>query len=262
MKDEKIIKEIDRYITGGLSPKEIDELWARFLENPEYYRWFETELHLRKLAKDSKRGKVLKMEGRSSAKSYRHWILAAAAVLLVSFGLRFFLMESDDSIYSQALAKIDNLELVGADVYRSDDEVAGSLDVAINQGVAYAYNNEEERAINHFMEILTQSPTTAQQARIEMNLGILYYNRGEYSESVHYFKSVTELENLTLFFEEKAWWFLGNAYLNLRQLSEARDAVFNAYTLDGRYNSPALSLLKKLDLELGIIPPEPDEVQN
>ena len=58
MEDQKIIKEINRYIKGELGPAEIDELWVEFLKNPEYYEWFETELHLIKLAKDQKSGNI------------------------------------------------------------------------------------------------------------------------------------------------------------------------------------------------------------
>lgn len=261
MKDEKIIKEIDRYIKGDLTPKEIDNLWAEFLKKPEYYRWFETELYLVKMAKDKKTGNIHRLEKTSDKKnsgfkSYKKWALAAAAVLIISVGLQLFSIDGSGSVYNQAITKIDSSELAGADIYRSDEEVSNRLDVIINQGLALAYEGENEAAIETFKNILTQDPTEEQRARAELNLGILLYNMGDYEEAVIYFESVTQIEEITNFFEEKAWWFLGNAYLNLRQLSDARKAVFNAYTLDGRYQSPALSLLKNLDIELGIIPSE------
>lgn len=263
MNEEKIIKEIDRYIKGDLNPGEIDNLWMQFLKNPEYYQWFETELHLISLAKDQKKGKLHSFKDAAAKKSnglrsYKKWALAAAAVLVISIGLQIFSIDGTDSIYNQAIVQIENSEMAGADVFRSDEEVANDLDVEINQGLAYAYSGEVEMAVDTFREILSKDPTEEQRARAELNLGILFYNMGEYGEAVVHFESVTQIEEITRFFEEKAWWFLGNTYLNLRQLSDARQAVFNAYTLDGRYQSPALSLLKKLDLELGIIPSEPD----
>lgn len=264
MKEETVIKEIHRYISGDLSLKEIDELWVQFLKNPEYYNWFETELHLRKLAKDSKKATIHPLNSsqnnsQKTFRNYRKWVIAAAAAVVISFGLQFFSMDGTDTILNYSIESIENTELVGADVFRSDEEEGSSIDVAINQGLAYAYNDEEERAIETFREILLQDPTEEQRARAEINLGILLYNQGDYSDAVIHFETVTQIDELNRFFEEKAWWFLGNAYLNLRQLSEARDAVFNAYTLDGRYQTPALTLLKKLDVELEIVPTETEE---
>ena len=42
----EIMKRIDRYIRGELNQQEIDELWIGFLEDPQWYDWFEAELHL------------------------------------------------------------------------------------------------------------------------------------------------------------------------------------------------------------------------
>jgi hypothetical protein len=44
---------------------------------------------------------------------------------------------------------------------------------------------------------------------------------------------------------------MGNAYINLEKLKEARDAIHHTYTMDGIYRKPALRLLKKLDHKLG-----------
>jgi hypothetical protein len=38
---------IERYISGELSPIEIDEIWIGFLQYPELFEYFITELHLR-----------------------------------------------------------------------------------------------------------------------------------------------------------------------------------------------------------------------
>ncbi len=54
MKEERIIdmmKRIDQYIRGGLTQEEIDELWIEFIKEPEWYRIFETDLHIRSLIK-------------------------------------------------------------------------------------------------------------------------------------------------------------------------------------------------------------------
>ena len=45
------MKRIDQYIRGGLTQEEIDELWIEFIKKPEWYRIFETDLHIRSLIK-------------------------------------------------------------------------------------------------------------------------------------------------------------------------------------------------------------------
>ena len=39
----------EKYILGELSPQEIDDLWIGFLQYPELFDYFMTELHLRNL---------------------------------------------------------------------------------------------------------------------------------------------------------------------------------------------------------------------
>lgn len=254
-------QKIDQYIDGKLSQDEIDELWKEFLKHPEWYDWFETEVHLRSLIKKGKKpnfesGGKSSESAQSTLGEYKVWFYAAAAAILLAIGLQFFSYDQQTSFSSLALAEIEQSNLIGADVLRSNERPAENLDVAINDALATAYDGETEQAIEQFLELLSQSPDNQQQARIEMNLGILFYNNGEYESAQNHFQSITEIENIEDFQKEKSWWFLGNSLLNLDQPREAREAVFNAYSLNGRYQSAALSLLKKLDQRLGNIPAE------
>ena len=54
MNEKRIIdmmQRIDLYIRGKLNQQEIDELWIEFLKEPEWYKIFETDLHIRAIAK-------------------------------------------------------------------------------------------------------------------------------------------------------------------------------------------------------------------
>ncbi|MDZ7717933.1 MAG: hypothetical protein U5K72_03810 [Balneolaceae bacterium] len=255
----QLLEKIDQYIKGELSQDEIDELWKQFLQHPEWYDWFETELHLRSLIKKKKRpnfntDNAANRSTNPNLKKYRRWIYAAAAAVLLAIGLQFFGYEQSEPVSGFALAEIDQSNLIGADVLRSDDIPAGELDVAINEALATAYEGETEEAIAEFQELLAESPNNQQQARIEMNLGILFYNSGDYESAKNHFRSIVEIENIEDYQKEKAWWFLGNAHLNVEEPRAAREAVFNAYSMNGRYQSAALALLKKLDVRLGNIP--------
>ena len=50
----KIQKQIENFILGKLSQREIDLLWIEFLKAPEWYDLFEVELHLRALGRNAK----------------------------------------------------------------------------------------------------------------------------------------------------------------------------------------------------------------
>lgn len=45
-------QQIDRFIKGKLAAEEIDKLWVSFLKAPEWYEYFETELHLTAIFND------------------------------------------------------------------------------------------------------------------------------------------------------------------------------------------------------------------
>jgi tetratricopeptide (TPR) repeat protein len=266
MKEEEkiqLLKKIDKYIKGELSQDEIDDLWKQFLQHPEWYDWFETELHLRSLIKKGKKPTISdsskeKTTGstQSNIKRYRGWIYAAAAAVILAIGLQFFSLDQYEPLPSLAITEIEQSNLIGADVLRSGESPAENLDVAINDALATAYDGETDKAIEKFKELLNRSPDNRQQARMEMNLGILYYNSGNFEAATNHFQSVTGIEAVEDYQKEKSWWFLGNALLNLDQPRAAREAIFNAYSMDGRYQSAALSLLKKLDVRLGNIPTE------
>lgn len=256
----EILEKIDLYIRGKLSQEEIDELWKVFLEHPEYYEMLETEVHLRSLIQKGKKPSFVSESGGSSnaesSQGFTGWLYAAAAAVLLALGLQFFSIQHPDPIPSFAIVEIEQSHLIGSDVYRSDEQRSENIDIAINKALATAYEGETETAIQEFQEILSQSPTSQQRARVEMNLGILFYNTGQYEAAKDHFQSVTGMEEITDYQEEKSWWFLGNSYLNLNQPLEAREAVSNAYSMNGRFQPAALALLKKLDLRLGNIPSE------
>lgn len=261
MSEKEIYRDITRYIDGDLSKEEIENLWALFVENPEYYKWFETELHLRDLAKKSTKSNVHSIHSetektgqKSFWKSSKGWIMAAAAALLISFGLHLFSVSDSHVPHPDSIAKIDINEMSGTDILRSEGDVSQTMDIEINRALAAAYEDDPETAVRKFRALLVQDPDPHQKARIELNLGILYYNMANYDQASVYFESAAQTDAMNRFFKEKAWWFLGNAYLNLEMMEEARDAVYNAYTSDGRFVNPALSLLKKLDEELGYEP--------
>jgi tetratricopeptide (TPR) repeat protein len=255
MNEIQIYKQIVRYIDGKLSQEETEQLWEEFVKYPEYYKMFETELHLRDVAREANENGItsisqMKREyARNDAQEpgFGRWIYAIAATLIFAFGLYFLTGQEESLTHPDTIASIHLNELTGADIVRSDDAVTSNIDVEINRGLALAYAGDTERAISKFSTLLFDSPEPEQKARIQMNLGILYYNKADFENAIIHFEPAAQVESMNRFFREKAWWFLGNAYLNLEMLEEARGAVTNAYQLDGRFHTPAEEILDKLN---------------
>lgn len=250
----ELLKSIDKYIKGELNQDEIDELWIEFLRNPEVFSYFETEIHLQSLVRKGKKPESFGNDGAGKSQSnirlFKAWFVAAAAAVLIAVGLQFFAMEPNQSGNQLALGSINQTEMIGSDVYRSDEERRSDIDIQINEALAAAYEDETNEAIRKFRALLSQSLDENQQVRVELNLGILLYNQEDYESAVNHFQSVTQIQNVNESFIEKGWWFLGNSLLNIGNIEDAREAVFNAYSMNGRFQNSALALLKKLDQQL------------
>lgn len=255
MEEKEISKTFARFLKGELSNEEIDQLWEEFLKDPELFYRFETEVNLYHMFNEQRSAGETDSQQKSTAvihsfKKYQKWIYAAAAAIILSIGLQLFSIDETDLLRNAAIASIDVTEMMGADVYRDDSERASDLDLNINLALAKALDDQFDEAQEILEYLLEEELSDIQSGKVHLNLGILNYNRADYREAVSAFAAVTVIETLPFYLEEKAWWFKGNAYLNLDEVELAREAVFNAYTLDGRFASPALALLKKLDIEL------------
>jgi len=253
MSDKEIYREITRYIDGDLSESEIENLWQKFVENPKYYKWFETELHLRDLAKDARSNNINSIsslnENKSDSwwKNSKNWIFAVAAVILISFGMQFYTPQEAASLHPSSISKIEIDEMSGTDILRSDDSDPSIIDVEMSRALTLAYEGEADEAASKFKSLLIQELDPVQEAKIVMNLGILYYNSGNFEEARSYFETASQSDEMNKFFNEKAWWFLGNAYLNLEMIEEAREAAYQVYEADGRFENSAELLIQELE---------------
>lgn len=257
MKESKkieLLKKIDSYIKGRLSQEEIDALWIEFLKYPEMFSYFENEVQIqdmiskKDIPESFQQDRVEEPEQKGPA--YRVWLYAAAAALILAIGLQFFSVQQQDvNVGRWALAEIGLDEMVGSDVYRSDEEEVLETDLQINSAMAMAYNDSSEMAIATYRELLSRDLNDRQLARAELNIGILLYNNGNYEEAKSHFQQVIRIKSVPDSFIEKGWWLYGNALLNTGEIADAREAFYKAYSMDGRFQKPALALLEKLDAE-------------
>lgn len=250
MTDKEIYKRISRYIKGDLNDKEIDLLWEEFLRNPEAFEYFETELNLADLFRNKGYGSDVSesnVMGEPKYISYKKWIYSAAAAIILSLGIQLFSMHESDGIKRYALSEINGSEMMGSDIYRAESDDVNSLDIAINKALAKAFTDEADEALRMFSELTSHNLTDEQKALVYLNLGILYYNNEENKESISQFRAVLNLDDLPRFTKEKAWWFMGNALLNIQEVERAREAFLNTYSLNGKFEVPAMDILKKMD---------------
>ena len=266
--DKEILVRIDRYIRGELREDEKERLWRDFLRKPEYYHWFETELHLRHMREtdgksdgshpesghhqnDMPGGRVLNGNGSpvlslmSRLGSYR-WAIAAAAILMMVVGMNFFGFHSGSDLQELAVSRIDVTELSGAGIMRSDDQETDRDQAVLSRGIASAYNGNEAEAAEQFAIIINRTENPEMLSRAELNMGIVQYNRQNFEEaSAHFIQSLQNTE-LSEFLEEKTRWFLANSYLMTGTEKDAIAELDTILRIKGRYETDASDLKQKL----------------
>lgn len=244
-RDIELEKKIDAYIKGKLSSEEVEELWVELLKKPDYIDLLETEIDLKRL-----------YEAREKEKNttyYWKWIAAAAAIVLIVLAINFFDTNSDKAIQEWAQAEINLSEnLASAPVTRSATEIAPP-DSMLNVGFKAAIEGDINRAKKIYKRILHQYDDPEVLSKAYLNLGILQYNSGSFETSIGNFRKAITINDSDRILTERAYWYMGHAYINTDQLEEARSAIQQAYNLGEIYKKEAFKMLKRLDYELGNI---------
>ena len=234
----KLEDKIDRYVNGQLSQDEIDELWAELIQDGYHLDYLKTVANLKEVVKKKKeRRKALKMK--------RYWSYAAAAVIALTIGI-LGVMNFQQSGINQNIQPIQSIEL---DYYRSPDN--GADNNVIRDAITLANTGQFDQATALLNEELQQANDPQWISELNLNLGSLYYNEGNYRQSTDYFQKIIaqkESSNNNLSTEEKlilekAYWYLGNAYFQLDELDKAKNNIENAYALNGAYRRVAQSYL-------------------
>lgn len=259
MRDKEIVREIDRYLKGKMTIKEADQLWGKLLENPEYMKLLETEANVRKyflaenynhnVTGETGSGTIHKS---GTVLSLRNWIYAIAAGLVIFVMYQLTSLDTRSGLQSELISSIAAQEMVTMDIYRTAEQGYEELDVKINSGYEAAVSGRISESYDHFTSVLESQPATVQKAVANLNIGILHYNNAEFEKATHAFKAVIDEENpdLSVYTKEKGWLYLGQSHAQLGQLSEAYQAIREAYLLDGIFRNDAERLLTRIDEHL------------
>lgn len=259
-RDIELEKEIDAYIKGKLSEEEAQQLWEKLLQRPDYIELLKTELAVKSILQErsSKENSTSAKESSiiySIQKSWK-WMAAAAAVALLIVSINFFQFNTDSSIQSEVPSQFNLAEnLASAEIFRNQKSKILPADSLLNQGFEAALSGNISKALVTYDKIISEYDDEPATMKAYLNKGIIQYNRGDFGESIKSFQAVIERKPKTEILEEKAYWYMGNAYINIEQLGKARKAIHKVYSMDGIYRKPSSRMLKKLDYQLDNVDP-------
>lgn len=254
MTEKEINVQITRYIQGELSETEEDQLWVKFLEDPEYYRLFKTELNLYDLY-HHKNFRINSVEDDSRVEEpgkqyHRSWkYLAAAAVFLIASSLYLFVLPGQPEYPALAMAEIELTEMLGSDVYRDQNSESSILNQAMNRAVSMAFNGEPDRAIHELSQFDQAELTNLQRVRILYNLGILYYNTDRLNRAEENFIGISadSSDDIPSYIPDSAHWYRANISLKRNDIGEARLQLAEISLGEGIHASKARLILDQLD---------------
>lgn len=256
---EHIRKQIDAYIKGSLAEEEIMELWAEFAKNPSLLEELELEVGVRKLVEEN----IFETKGSTPANILQlprwTWHAAAAAVLVLVALVQLFRIESKTEIGDFITQSIPADQIETGDGIRAKDMVVTTADSILNLGFSALVAGDNDKALSLFNEVIEEYDVEPYGSKAFTNKGIILYNKSDYEASVTAFRSALERVEDNRMITEKAYWYLGNALVNLGRLEEARIAVGYAYSQNGVFRKPAFLLLQKLNDELGVVDYEQSE---
>lgn len=257
--NEHISKQIDAYVKGNLTEKEVMELWADFAKNPSLLEELELEVGIKKLVEEN----VFEAENISRAKNLQlprwTWHAAAAAVFVMVALVQLFRIETKTEMSDFIVQSIPADQVETAEGIRAKDMVLATADSILNLGFSALVSGDSKRALEYFNEVIEDYDTEPYGSKAFTNKGIILYNDSDYEASVVAFQSALERVEDSRMITEKAYWYMGNALINLGRLEEGRTAVGYAYSQNGVFRKPAFLLLHKLNIELGVVDYEQTE---
>jgi len=255
-RDIALEEKIDAYIKGQLSDDEGQELWTELLKNPEYIDLLNTELGIKSIIDDrASENNANSVEDSGVIYSLRKswkWTAAAAAVALIILGINYFQADTNQDIHELTLGNIDvSQNIMSAPVVRSQKGNIAPADSLLNKGFEATISGEVGKALDEYKKIIDNYPNKDAAIRAYLNIGIIQYNTGDYKKSIISLKHVADKSVGNDVTQEKGYWYMGNAYININELKKAREAIHTTYAMNGIYRDSAFRLLRKLDYELG-----------
>lgn len=236
--NKSLEREIELYLNGQLSDEQVDNLWAKLIQDGYYLDYMKTAANLKSVILENR--EEIKPTGVMQVRKYASYIAAAAVVIFVgALGVMN---------YSSSNISISPIPEIGLDIVRSDVGVSVSVtNETIKKAIQLAADGNTFEAKELLNKELNEEKDPTLIAEFSMTLGSIHYNLGEYDKAVSSFKAVIAQENISKNILEKGYWLLANSYFQLDQLAEAKLAFQNTYDLDRQYSRIAKSYINALD---------------
>lgn len=234
---KELERKIDQYINGQLSDEEIEALWAELIQDDYHLDYLKTVANVKAVVESSRNQPRI-----TYLKQY--WTYAAAAVVILLVGV-LTIMNYPAFQSGTDVQPISSIEL---DYYRSEDGVIAneSNREVLKRAITLANSGDTQAAIRMLSNELEEAEAPSWIAELNMNIGSLYYNDGQYQRAASSFENVIKQEDIDVLTREKGYWYLGNAYFQMGQLDKAENAIQKAYDLNGAYRRVAKSYLDAL----------------
>ena len=239
-----IVKQIDEYLKGRLDKKETDELWEYMLENPEFYKYLKIQAGLRKKQMDDKNDPGNK-PGKMVKEDKKPWLVALAAVILITLMFNFFRSGNDAEI-NPVTDSIPLAYLITPEVERSSDEALSVLESRLMDIYFDAVSGSAENAIAQYEELVPQADDTKKQT-IYYNLGVLNFNAGNYTASAHALENVGCEASFNNVRADRCLWIKMNSFLAVDDRNEATVYAQKLAEISSSYQEDAINLLGQIN---------------
>ncbi len=275
-KNTNILQSIDAYVKGRLSEEEIEKLWYEIAKDPSLLETLEIEVGVKELLREeavvygmaasepvaytksvgitegagklnapqSKKKKMHKMPGWS-------WYAYAAAVVILVAAIQFFKVPNKINMNDFIVQDISIEHFEFADALRSDRTYLSTPDSLLSVGFEAVHSEDLKTAFSIFSRVAEEFDMEPYGSKAYLNMGIIQYNSGKYSEAVSSFENAAKRGHETQMIAEKAYWFLANAYIMVGEREKALYATGQAYSQNGIFQDKAYILYQKLSYDLG-----------
>lgn len=268
----RLTQKIHTFLNGELSAEEQDLFWEEMFENPEIYEKVRFEASLRKVIRQKQAAPydnnqsdnivsdvVAETTPIYNMRSYQHWVIAVAAVLILVIGINLLKVSSPTDPATRValledlhlIQEIDVFELQTIDATRSTDVDPDPLTELFDKSLLSVFSQETEEALTLYQEIIDAFPEDPRTSKAHFNTGILYYNENLFEDAINSFVKAAELTDDEALVE-KSWWFKANAELLKEDFEMARYSMFIVYGMNGVFKQEAFRQLRILDAYLGL----------
>lgn len=234
---------IDQYLRGQLDHDEIELIWVEMVQNPDRLEYFKHVANTKQAVQELKKEAEGSKQPSLTARYVKYSVAAAIALLIAVLSILQW-----NTPQQQSVEPIESIEL---NYYRSESgdiiSSPGQVNKIISEAITLANSGDTEEAIRMLEQERSVMEKPSDRAMISLNIGSLQYNAEQFEPAISNFRKVIDkrdhVDVLTL---EKAYWFLGNSYFQKGQMVKAREAIREAYELDGAYRRVAGTYLNAM----------------